>query len=344
MGCIAPVQVPPDPLLVKFSADTLLTHDLQGEMFIRSDSLGMPTDISIGEQFVLIGDPYADQAITVFSRESGDFVAHAAPKGEGAEEISRLRSMNFRPGDDSGWAYAHPGIAKYFDGASLTGATIRLIGEGAPMDPVWVFGDSIISSGIYESGRLGVYSPEGEFIRAIGSLIPGEPSTPVAARQYAYEAILRTNSSGTRIVAASLNTDRLEIFDTSKMVRLIRGPGFHEPVFSVVSADSDGNPRTLIESETIQGYVSMAVTDQFIFALYSGKTRAWVRSQGHFSPPGQTVIVLTWAGEPVGVLELQDGAMQIGVSQNGHYLYAIYRRPLPAVLRYEVPVLYRTAM
>lgn len=344
VGCIGsdPTR-PPSPFLVEFSIDTLLVHELQGELFIRDDSLGTPTDIAVGEQFVFIGDPYADQAVSVFDKESGDFVTNTAPKGEGAQEISRLKSMNFKPGSNSGWIWDPPGLAKYFDGTSITGKTIRLTGGGFAMDPVWIIGDSIVSSGLYDSGRLGVYTPSGEFVRTIGSLIPGETSDHTASRQYAYEAILRTNSVGNSIVAASLNTDRLEIFDTSKMLHLVRGPGFHEPVFRVLSIDSNGNPRTFIESETVQGYVSIAVTDQFIFALYSGRTRAWVRSQDYFSPPGQTVIVFNWNGTPMGVLELQDGAVQIGVSRDGQYIYAIYRRPLPIVLRYEPPTLYQTS-
>lgn len=343
VGCIDSDPIlPPSPFLVEFSLDTLRAHNLQGELFIRSDSLGMPTDISVGKQFVFVGDPYADQAVSIFDKESGDFVANTAPKGEGAGEISGLKSMNFKSGSNSGWIWDPPAIAKYFDGTSITGETIRLTGRGFPMDPVWVVGDSIVSSGLYESGRLGMYTPSGEFVRTIGSLLPGETSDHIMSRQYAYEAILRTNSTGTRIVAASLNTDRLEIFDTSEMLHLVRGPGFHEPVFQVLSLDSNGNPRTFIEDETVQGYVSIAVTDQFIFALYSGRTRAWVRSQSYFSPPGQTVIVFNWNGTPLGALELQDGVVQIGVSQDGQHIYAIYRRPLPIVLRYETPALYQT--
>ena len=336
MGCTSS-QTPqtPAPFLVEFSADTLPSYNLEGELFISSDSLGMPNEIAVGEDFVFIGDPYASQAITVFDKESGDFVAHTATKGDGAREISYLGSMNFRSGTNSGWLYAYPGTAKYFDGESITDNIIRLTGEGTPMDPVWVIGDSIISSGFYESGRLGVYAPSGEFIRTIGALIPGETSISVMARQYAYQAILKANSAGTRIVAGSLNTDRVEIFNTSEMLHLIRGPGFHEPEFSIL--DFNGSPRTFIEDETIQGYISIAVTDQLIFALYSGSTRGWVRSQGYFSPPSQTVIVFTWNGSPVGVLGLQDGAVEIGVTQDGQYIYAVYRNPEPIVIRYDVP-------
>ncbi len=344
-GCVFSSSSPPSPFLVEFSTDTLLTHALQGDLFIDSDSLGLPTDMVVGKKYIFIGDPQADHSVAIFDKESGDFVAQTGVKGEGAREISFLWSMSFKPGSDAGWVYDPPRTAKYLEDTTITTKSLRLTGGEHPMDPVWVIGDTIISSGLYESGRLGLYAPNGEFIRTLGSIPEGEPDIPVSVLQYAYEAILKTNSTGTRIVAASLNTDRIEIFDTSKMLHLVRGPGFHEPLFSVAGpAFEGGGPRTIIESETTQGYVSVAVTDQFIFALYSGRTRGWIRSQAYYSPPGRIAVVFTWTGTPVGVLELQDGAVQIGVARDGEYLYAIYRRPIPMVLRYEVPAMYQTGV
>lgn len=344
LGCIEPQSdsaPEPEPFLTEFSTDTLLAHDLQGELFVYSEYLGNPTDIAVGEAFVFVGDPQADQAITVFDRRSGEFIGHTGDKGKGPREISYVWSLDFKPGKNAGWVYDYPRVFKFLDGASMTDEMIRFTGGGNPLSPVWIVGDSIASSGGYESGRLGIYTPDGEFVRTIGPDLPGEISTPMIVRQHVYEAVLKTNSEGTKIVVASVNTDRIEIFDTSKMLRVVRGPGFHEPVFSS-TIDSQGNPRMTIEDETIQGYVSVAVTDQFVLALYSGRSRGWVRGQRYFSPPAETVVVFDWSGKPVGVLGLKDGAVEIGVSSDGRYLYAIYRRPLPRVLRYEVPALYHT--
>jgi len=253
LGCIEPQSdsVPEsDPFLTEFSTDTLLAHDLQGELF------------------VFVGDSQAEQAITVFDRRSGEFIGHTGDKGKGPREISYVWSLDFKPGKDSGWVYDYPGVLKSLDGASMTEESIRFTGGGTPMSPVWIVGDSIASSGGYE-------------FRTIGPDPPREISDPMIVRQHVYDAVLKTNSEGTSIVVASKNTDRIEFFDSSKMLRLVRGPGFHEPVFST-TIDSQGNTRMQIERETIQGYVSVAVTDQFVFALYSGRTRGWVRGQGYF--------------------------------------------------------------
>ncbi len=331
----------PDPFLTEFSTDTLIAHDLQGELFVQSDFFDEPTDIAVGELFVFVGDPQAEQAISVFDRRSGEFIGITGDKGDGPREISNVWSLDFKPGKNSGWIYNYPRIFKFLDGASMTEEAIRLTGGGTPMSPVWIVGDSIASSGGHQSGRLGIYTPTGEFVRTIGPDPPGEKSTPMIVRQHVYEAVSKTNSEGTKIVVASKNTDRIEFFDTSKRFRLVRGPGFHEPVFRVTKV-SDGYPGIMIEDETVQGYVSIAVTDQFVFALYSGRTRGWIRGQRYYSPPAKTVVVFDWSGYPVGVLGLEDGAMDIGVSSDGGVLYAIYRRPRPRVIRYEVPAVYHT--
>lgn len=73
LGCIEPQSDSvPDPFLTEFSTDTLLAHDLQGELFVHSDLLGNPTRIAVGELFVFVGDPDGEQAITVFDRSSLD--------------------------------------------------------------------------------------------------------------------------------------------------------------------------------------------------------------------------------------------------------------------------------
>jgi len=337
IGCLdGESRISSDPLLTEFSTDTLDTFHLDGELFIHSDSLENPTDISVGSLYVFIGEPRADYAITIFDRNTGNFIARSGAKGIAPSEVEFLWSMDFKPGSDSGWVYSYPRILKFVDDLAVTGKVLRLTGGGSPMSPVWIENDQIASTGGYESGRIGIYTSAGEFVETIGPDPPGVASDPMTARQHVYDAKIKTNSDGTQIVVASQNTDRIEIFSVSEILHLIRGPGFHEPKFSI-SISSDGDPLVMIEDETIQGYVSIAVTDQLIYALYSGRSRGWIRSQRYYSPPAKKVIVFSWSADPIALLNIEDGAVDIGVSANDEYLYAVYRRPLPVVLRYDIP-------
>ena len=131
---------------------------------------------------------------------------------------------------------------------------------------------------------------------------------------------------------------RLEIYDSNGQRHLVRGPRFHEPLYTL-HGDEEGNSWLSMDSESIEGYVDggLAVTDKLIFALYSGMSRGDVRKQRWWSPPAKTVFVFNWEGRPLAALELEDGALHIGVSEDGRSLYAIYRRPTPMILQYSVP-------
>lgn len=323
--------------LVRFSTDSIPTYELEGNSFTNSDSLAQPSRMSVGLKYIFVGDTKATRSILVFDRRTGDFVTSVGNRGKGPREISYLWSMDIKPGHDTGWAFDFsPRTINAFSSDSMTDQRIVLRGEGSPMSPVWIKGDTIASVGMYSTGRLALYAPDGSFTRLIGPEPPGDPDIPVAVRQHAFQASLQTNSEGDRIVAASINTDRLEIFDTKGLLQTIRGPKFHEPLYTV-HGNEEGDSWLSIDNETIQGYVSTAVTDDFIFALYSGRSMGWVRSNGWWSPPGRRVIVFSWKAEPIAVLELEDGALKIGVSHDGKELYALYRRPVPMILRYSVP-------
>ena len=340
-GCVdfSATYEAPEPRLVQFSTDSLTTYELEGEVLTSSDSLGRPILIAVGQDQILVGDTKSPRSLLVFDRETGEFITSVAERGEGPSEISYLWAMDFKPGSSAGWLFDYsPRTMHFFDGDSLTGQTVRLKGGGTPMFPVWIAEDSIAATGLYSFGRIAVYAPSGDFVRVMGMEPPGDPTVAVEVRQHAYEAALKTNSDGTKIVAASENTDRLEIYDTSGLLHLIRGPRFHEPEYSI-NGNDEGDSWLSIQGENRQGYVDAAVTDELIFALYSGRTRGWIRSQGWFAPPAWTVIVFTWEGDPIAVLNIEDGALAIGLTQDGRNLYALYHRPVPMILRYAVPEL-----
>lgn len=331
--CVLGCRGSTDPTLelgespIRFSADTLLAYESEGRVLTNSDSLAMPLLIATGGEHVYVGDIRATRPLMVFDRSTGEFVKHAGGRGRGPREIEYLWSMDFKPGEDTGWLFDFPTRTFHqFNGDSLTGRSVRLQDTGAPMSPVWVRDDSIASVGMFEDGRLAVYDSDGLFRRFIGSSPRGDPEVPVPVRQHAYEAIVQTNSAGSLIAVASKNTDLIEIFNTEGLLHTIRGPGFDEPAYTLHGDD-----------ETIKSYVSVSVTDDLIFALYSGLPFEDYKKSSWFSPPARTVYVFSWSATPLAALEIEYGALKISVSADGQDLYALYHRPVPSVMHYKVP-------
>lgn len=327
----------PMPALTRFSTDSLAAFDLSGRVFTGSDSLANPSLIAVGGTQIYVGDTKASRSLHVFNRRTGELVGSFGERGQGAREIGYLWSLDFKPGSDAGWLFdLSPRTMHFFDGDSLTDRTVTLQGEGTPMNPTWIAGDSIASVGMYMAGRLALYGPDGRFSRFKGTDPPGDPEIPTPVRNHAYDGKIQTNSGGTRIAVGAIHTDRLEIYDLEGLRHLVRGPVFQEPEYTL-HGDDQGNSWLSIDDETTYGYVSVAATDELIFGLYSGRTMGWTNDNGWWSPPGEAVIVFAWTGQPLAVLNIEDGALMIGISASGDDLYAIYHKPAPRILHYQVP-------
>lgn len=275
--------------------------------------------------------------LLIFDLSTGDFLSSAVNKGEGPLEMNRLRSLDFKPNQNSGWLYdSFQRKIQFFEGDALTDKMIRLEDSGFIFEAVMTEGDRIVTAGMHEAGRLAIHSPDGKLVQFLGDDPPGDPEIPNAVRNHVYQSWLATNSSGNRIVSATWHSDQVDIFDLQGQLHLIRGPDFHEPKYSVYG-DDDGNSWMGLEDETIIAYLSVDATDEFIYALYCGKTLGWSMSTGTGTAWGDQVIVFDWNGIPKALMQIEDGALKIGISGDGRDLYAIYYSPTPLILRYELP-------
>lgn len=324
---------------VHFSADSLAVYVLEGRTFGNTDSLALPSEIAVSNKYIIVGDNIANRPLTIFARNTGEYITSAGEKGEGPGEIQRVSYLDFKSDNDIGWVFDFSrGQMHYVDidsliKSNLTGKTVSFTDAGTPTSPVWITADSIASGGFYTTGKLALYSSDGVRHRMVGPSPPGKTSTPVPVRQHAYQSLLRTNMSGTKIVAASRYTDQVEIYEENQLSYLIRGPDIFDPIYKVYH-DDDGNSWLGFTPETVIGYTSVSATDLLIFALYSGAPQqpGW----GQFT---RTVIVFTWTGQPVAILDLSDGALEIAVSPSGRDLYAIFHDPIPQIIHYTIPEL-----
>ena len=322
---------------IQFSTDSLPSYSLQGRIFSDTDSLASPDGIAIGQQYILVADSKNLRPFLVFDRETGAVIASAGGRGEGPGDTSWPTDLDFRNGRDQGWLFDFPSRTLHHVDLTilvrtkvLTGKIVKLDGEGTPISPAWIAGDSIASVGFYGPGRLALYDGEGTFHRMAGPSPPGESSTPMHIRHHAYHAMLRPASDGRRIAVASIYSDRLEIYDRGELQAVVRGPKFHEPDYTVFYG-SQGPASLALTSETRVAYLALSVTDKLIFGLYCGT--ATVAS----SPKDSDIIVFTWIGTPIAVLDLGGDPVGIAVSVDGRELYAVFHSPIPMIVRYSVP-------
>jgi len=125
---------------INFSVDTLITYQLDGSVFTSSDSLGSPFSLAVGQERLFVKDNSSVTSgnLLIFDLSTGDFLSSAVNKGEGPLEMNRLRSLDFKPNQNSGWLYdSSQRKIQFFEGDSLTDKMIRLEDSG------FIFGTSI---------------------------------------------------------------------------------------------------------------------------------------------------------------------------------------------------------
>ena len=338
-GCSPSVVSDVEPT-IRFSTDSLATYFLEGTVIPGSDSLGDPHDMAVAGGYLLFADDFTTHPIQIIDMVTGEWVAAAGGPGEGPGE-GDVSSLDMSEGGSSGWAYqlqsrsmVSINVDSLIATSVLSGRSVHLDGGGVPLSPVKI-GDNFFGSGIYQSGRLAVYAAgDGSFQRMVGPAPPGPSATPPAVRHQAYQSWASTNASRQKLALAFRATDRLEIYDGEQLEHLVRGPDFFEPIYEVAMVGDPPTPSMAQPLDMRFGFMDIATTDRFIFALYSGRTFSEVPGYANY---GQQVIVFTWTGQPVAVLDFDGESYAIEVSPEENELFAAFDTPTTIIVRYALP-------
>ena len=107
----------------------------------------------------------------------------------------------------------------------------------------------------------------------------------------AYMGTIEFSPNNNKIAFGCRYADQLEIYDIeSDIVKYIKGPVLFEPEYKIVGTNIG---KALTHSETERkGYIEIVVDDDYIYALYSGRTKQEGRSSY-----GNEVRKFTWDGD-----------------------------------------------
>lgn len=144
----------------------------------------------------------------------------------------------------------------------------------------------------------------------------------------AYEGVIKSNVNRHSCVVACRYSDQIEIFDmTSGDPVFVKGPLNFEPACSVVNIG--GGKSLAHDDDERKGYLDVCCSDDFIYALYSGRKF----SEGN-SSYGRTVRVLDWNGKFEYEYILDRDILSIDYSPDEHSLYGI--SSLMEIVKYEL--------
>lgn len=308
------------------SLDDTGDRSLAGVVLAEGDQFGMPTQVTVtGEELLLI-DRYSSEQVLAVDRRAGSLLRSFGTKGEGPGEFKAPVSLVVdQPGTiavlDAGvnritWLNPIP-----IDGGSEFGlvATAEVAASSVITDLAAMSDGQFLAFGLLESGRLLRLDREGVPVGSYGER-PSAKGLPPARRAELFQGTLRSAPDRTRHVLASRFASRIEVFDeeTSAMVT-VWGPDRFAPRAG--------------KHETRFGYLDTAPMTEGFFALYSGRTREAFPGRANY---GSIIHFFDWEGVLTESYELDADVISIAFSEQDGILYAVRHDPVPAVVMYDL--------
>lgn len=318
------------------------TERISARVVDSSEELAIPADLTlVGDHLVLINN-HADSVIRVYRAETGEHMLSFGRQGRGPGEFEGAWSLDAAPGSaNTFWIYdialqrlTGVDLARDFGSARAYRENIvSLQGGGPPTSPVWIGDTLFLSPGYFEApGRLAHFAASGRMLRVVGDPPPGNPDTPLPVRQHAYQSTARPNPQRTLIAVATRHADRLDVYrPDGTVVASAARPDQFEPVYTVGQAG--GQPTMTTGDELRFGYIDLATTNRYIYALYSGLRRADAPGRANF---GRVVRIFDWNAKLVRTLELDQPVLSIAADPADRRVYAVRIDPAPALVAFDV--------
>jgi hypothetical protein len=152
--------------------------------------------------------------------------------------------------------------------------------------------------------------------KSFGSYDYKPSNVPIDAYKDAFTSYLLAKPSGDKFVAPYRYTDRIEIYDIKGDTIIEKqGPEIFDPVYE--TKERNGFYYMAKTKKTRKAFVNGAVTDNYIYLLYSGHYRV-EENWSH----GKTLYVFDWEGNPVKQIDLDRYIYTFAVSSDDKDLYS----------------------
>lgn len=308
---------------------------LKGVPLIETDSLALPINARYVTGYLIIGDLESENPLHVIDAGTGRYVGGFGHRGEGPGEILRPAGVVTYPRSDSIQIY-DVGLRRITPAILQQNGTIQIAADrsvnvraqGLLANLIGLPNGELTASGIHQGERaLLRITNDGLEGKSFGSLVGGPENLPLQFRHHGYQNNIKARLDGSQIVIAYRHADRLDIHDFEQDETItLRWIDEFEPEFSTAG----GRASPFLQESARYGYVDVATSSAYIFALYSGARNGDVADADF----GRFVHVYTWEGELVSVYELDHPAISLEVSPASDALFTLVHYPGVAIMKY----------
>lgn len=293
--------------------------------WVLSDSLFNPAKLKKEGRHIFVNDLKSNKVITIFNT-NGSYKSSIGIKGKGPGEIlSPFGSLDFY--NNKLWVF--DGTQNKYSGFhkdSILSNDYKPTENELFFDSKtrfyelgWLDSETIVGLDFSEvNNRLSFYNVTTKQATNKGTLPPlPQSDIPIPVHKQSLMATLKVKPDKSKIVLANLYTDLIEIYSQngSDEVKVKTDLDF-APKYEL----SNNGHRVVMGQggDTKFGYVDLTVSNNKIYALFSGKTR-------DVSPFafGKSIHVFDWQGNLLNVLELKKRSIAIEIDTDDKNLFVI---------------------
>lgn len=311
---------------------------LRGKVLSRSDSLALPYKIEVHGDRLAVIDRGMDQVLHVYDRGSGRHLRSAMGRGDGPGEVRSPWSLHVRAGDICVWDFSNSKslcAGGHGEGTVAEGGARELViddptllRKDVALIDVAIASDSLLVGLSYKKpGQVAVVNYEAGTTSRFITYHDRRRSSLQVPRTLLLNGDLKMRPGTDQFVFAPRAGGEIFVGDLSGEIRRIEGP----VPFSVTEPPPEAAGPGRRAGRRV-GYISIDVTSEAVYGLFSGKQRGGTLEDIRDAMTGRHLHVYSWDTESWHTWRLDVPGVAIAVADSR--LYMIARELVPEIRVY----------
>lgn len=298
--------------------------------------LNLPTSIELFGDKLFVVDPFDKEGmVKVIDLKTKNICFQFAPKGEGPNELLHVGSMDiyrdvknnmiinlFDPTTQRLYIYNYDSLSLMRN--KYTPEVHNLSDSDLSFHECLKIDNGYVATGKAEKYKYIVLSDSFQVIDQFG-MYREKPSDDIPDMLHAIANYGKSFISDNRYFLAEIiyNASVLSFYDLKKKEKL------WEYCLGDLDYRIDGES---IIYKSVVGYLSISLTDKYIYALYSGEKD----KEDDIATYGKMIYIFNYDGELVNKYQLSISAFSISVDYENRKLYALSHQPEPKIYIYDL--------
>jgi len=320
-----------------FSTSRAISLNQLGET-INLEKIGIynPTKVIKKDSLLIVLDLNGLNKISIY-QENGKLLGSYLPTGMGADRGLYILTMTL---DDKGILSAYD-----FGNDRLVEFDLNHFGQpefgpkfiDMPKDKkhlcVAKSGTTIISTGMFDDGRYGLMNNNNEEYFLSYPEIPSYRTINDTLRSALFASnIIKIKPDGTKFVCANMQSGIIDFCSLIPCTNITRVAelNLYSPKATVKNMR-----RTPVaySTDNLFGFCDIEVTDEYIYALYSGRSYRKYKDQIVY---GERIVVFDWEGNHVHTYLLRNPFTSISFNKEENAIYGLTNNPNSVLIKYTL--------